>query len=150
MAQSLADITIHIVFSTKERISWIDAAIEAELYAYICGVCRHLDCPVIKINGMADHIHLLLTLSRTITISKLIADIKSNSSRWLKTKHRQFQTFSWQSGYGAFAVSRPQVDHVIKYIENQKDHHKMHTYQEEFLMMLKMSQMQYNEQYLWD
>ena len=150
MAQSLADIVIHIVFSTKERKPWIDAVNEPELHAYICGICRHLDCPVIKINGVEDHIHVLLSLGRTISVSKLIAEIKSNSSRWIKTKDRQFCEFSWQDGYGAFSVSRSQINGAIKYIEKQKEHHKIKTFKEEFLTMLKMAQIQYDEKYLWD
>src|SRR5437016_13979379 len=97
MAQSLADIVIHIVFSTKEHNPWIDAVNEPELHAYICGIFRNLDCTVIKINGVEDHIHVLLSLSRNIAISKLIAEIKSNSSRWIKTKDHKFREFSWQS-----------------------------------------------------
>ena len=128
MAQSLADIVIHTVFSTKERKPWIDAASEPELHAYICGICRNLDCQVIKINGVEDHIHVLLSLGRTIAVSKLIAEIKSNSSRWIKTKGRQFCEFSWQGGYGAFSVSRSQINGAIKYIEGQKEHHKTQTF----------------------
>jgi len=150
MAQSLADIVIHIVFSTKERKPWIDAVNESELHAYICGICRNLSCPVIKINGVEDHIHVLLSLGRTIAVSKLVAEIKANSSRWIKTKNRQSCEFSWQSGYGAFSVSRPQINGAIKYLEGQKEHHKIQTFQEEFLTMLKMSQIPYDEKYLWD
>jgi REP element-mobilizing transposase RayT len=150
MAQSLADIVLHIVFSTKERKPWIDAVNEPELHAYICGICRNLDCPVIKINGVEDHIHVLLSLSRTIAVSKLIAEIKSNSSRWIKMKDRQFCEFSWQGGYGGFSVSRPQINGAIKYIEKQKEHHKTQTFREEYLTMLKMAQIQYDEKYLWD
>ena len=150
MAQSLADIIIHIVFSTKERKPWIDAVNESELHAYICGICRNLDCPVIKINGAEDHMHVLLSLGRTIAVSKLIAEIKSNSSRWIKTKDRQFCEFSWQGGYGAFSVSRPQINGAIKYIEGQKVHHKTQTFKEEFLTMLKMSNIPYDGKYLWD
>ena len=150
MVQSLADIVLHIVFSTKERKPWIDAMNEPELHAYICGICRNLNCPVIKINGVEDHIHVLLSLSRNIAISKLIAEIKSNSSRWIKTKDRKFREFSWQGGYGAFSVSRPQINGAIKYIEKQKEHHKTQIFKEEFLTMLKMGQIQYDEKYLWD
>ena len=93
-------------------------------------------CPVIKINGVEDHIHVLLSLSRTIAVSKLIAEIKSNFSRWIKTKDRQFCEFSWQGGYGAFSVSRPQINGAIKYIEKQKEHHKTQTFKEEYLTIM--------------
>lgn len=150
MAQSLADITIHIVFSTKERKPWIGVQYEQEIHAYICGICRNLECPVITINGVEDHIHLLLSLGRTITLSKLINEIKSNSSRWIRAKDRKLSEFSWQSGYGAFSVSRPQISGAVKYIEKQKEHHKTQTYKDELLTMLKMSRMQYDEKFLWD
>ncbi|HEV8052223.1 MAG TPA: IS200/IS605 family transposase [Parachlamydiaceae bacterium] len=150
MAQSLADIAIHIVFSTKDRKPLIDAVIEQELHAYICGICRNLDCPVIKINGIEDHVHVLLSLSRTIAVSKLIAEIKSNTTRLIKTKGPQHCEFAWQGGYGAFAVSRSQIDGVIKYIEGQKEHHKTQNFKEEYLLMLKGSQVPFDVKYLWD
>ncbi len=85
MSQSLSDIILQTVFSTKERQPWIQAAVEEELYRYICGVCRNLNCSVIKINGVEDHIHILLHLEKTMSASKLISEIKSSSSRWIKT-----------------------------------------------------------------
>ena len=150
MAQSLADIILHIVFSTKERHPWIRPDIEEELYQYICGVGRNLGCPVIKINGVEDHIHVLLQLGRTITISKLISEIKSSSSRWIKTKDDHYNKFSWQGGYGGFSVSRPSLEGAKKYLSSQKEHHKTVTFKEEFLTMLKRAQIPYDEKYLWD
>jgi len=150
MPQSLTDIVLHIVFSTKERKPLIDVANESKLHSYICGVCRKIDCPVIKINGVEDHVHILLSLGRMIAVSKLIGEIKANSSRWIKTQGPQYCEFSWQNGYGVFSVSRPQINGVINYIEGQKQHHKTKTFKEEFLAMLKMSQIPYDEKYLWD
>ena len=86
MTQSLADVILHFVFSTKGRNPWIQSEVEEELYQYISGVCRNLNSPVIQINGVEDHIHVLLQLGKTIAISKLISEIKSSSSRWIKTK----------------------------------------------------------------
>ena len=150
MTQSLADIIIHFVFSTKERNPWIQTDVEEELYQYICGVCRNLDCPVIKINGVADHIHVLLQLGRTIAISKLIAEMKSSSSRWIKTKGNQYGDFAWQGGYGGFSVSRPSLEGAKKYLSSQKEHHKTVTFKEEFLIMLQRAQIPYDEKFLWD
>jgi putative transposase len=150
MSQSLADMILHIVFSTKERTPWIQAEIESEFYAYICATCRNLNCPVIQINGMADHIHVLLLLGRTITVSKLISEIKSSSSRWIKAKHSQYHDFTWQGGYGVFSVSRSNIDGVIKYIGLQKVHHKNVTFKDELLAMLKRAQLTFDEKYLWD
>jgi putative transposase len=137
MSQSLADIILHIVFSTKERYPWIKPDIEEELYQYICGVCRNLDCPVIKINGVEDHIHVLLQLGKMVPYSKLISEMKSSSSRWIKTKGDCYNDFCWQSGYGGFSVSRPSLEGAKKYISLQKEHHKTVTFKEEFLAMLQ-------------
>src|SRR5215204_644905 len=137
MSQSLADMILHIVFSTKARNPWIRTEIESELYAYISAICRNLNCPVIQINGMADHIHILLLLGRTITVSNLIAEIKSNSSRWIKTKGNQYNGFAWQGGYGVFSVSRPNINGAIKYIALQKEHHKSVSFKDELIRMLK-------------
>jgi putative transposase len=150
MAQSLSDILVHIVFSTKNRYPWIHSQVEPALQSYICGISRNLDSPVIKINGTEDHIHILASLGKTISYSKLISEIKSNSSRWIKRKGDHCTDFSWQNGYGIFSVSRPKINGVIKYIDNQKHHHKKATFKEEFISMLKASKIEYNEQYLWD
>ena len=150
MAQSLADVILHFVFSTKERNPWILSDVEEELYQYICGVCLNLDSPVIKINGVEDHVHVLLQLGKTITISKLISEMKSSSSRWIKTKGDHYRNFAWQAGYGGFSVSRPNLDGVKKYLSHQKDHHKTTTFKEELLEMLQRAQVPYDEKYLWD
>lgn len=150
MSQSLADIIVHIVFSTKERHPWIQSEIEPELYAYMSATCRNLDCHIIQINGMPDHIHVLALLGRTITLSKLISEMKSSSSRWIKTKGNQYSKFAWQSGYGAFSVSRPNLNGAMKYLTKQKEHHKTIPFKEELLTMLKRAQIKYDESYLWD
>lgn len=150
MSQSLADIILHIVFSTKERQPLIRPDIEEELYRYISGVSRNLKSPVMIVNGVSDHIHILLQQSATISASKLISDLKSNSSRWIKTKGDQYRNFSWQNGYGAFSVSRPNIQGAIRYIAKQKEHHKTITFQDEFLAMLKRAELKYDERYLWD
>ena len=149
MAQSLADVILHFVFSTKGRNLWIQSDVEEELYQYISGVCRNLDSPVIKINGVEDHIHLLLQLGRTISISKLISEIKSSSSQWIKTKGDHYRDFAWQGGYGGFSVSRPNLEGVKKYLSSQKEHHKTVTFKEEFLTLLQRAQIPYDEKYLW-
>jgi putative transposase len=149
MSQSLADIIIHIVFSTKRRHPWIETRIEEELYVYICGTCRNLGCPIIQINGAHDHIHLLLSLGKTVALSKLVSEIKSNSSRWIKTKDHAYKRFAWQNGYGAFSVSRPNINSVITF-GKQKEHHKVVSFKEELLHMLKRAKIKYDEKYLWE
>jgi putative transposase len=150
MSQSLADIITHIVFSTKNRHPWIKPDIENELYQYICGISRNLNCPIIKINGVEDHIHILAQLGKTIAISKLISEIKSNSSRWLKAKGREYQEFSWQNGYGGFSVSRSNLEKAKGYLLSQKEHHKKMTFKEELVMFLQQAGISYDEKYLWD
>jgi putative transposase len=150
MAQSLADIILHIVFSTKERLPLIKPSVEEELYSYISGVCKKLNSPVIKINGVEDHIHILLQLGRTIAVSDLISEIKSSSSRWIKTKDPFFNNFSWQGGFGVFSVSRQNLEGAKHYLEGQKEHHKKVSFKEELLALLKRTEIKYDEKYLWD
>jgi putative transposase len=150
MAQSLADIILHIVFSTKSRQPMIQAEIESELYPYLNTICQNLNSPMIRINGVSDHVHILLSLGRTISVSKLIEELKSQSSRWIKTKGPQYRDFAWQNGYGGFSVSRTNVEGVIKYVTNQKEHHKKIGFKEEFLAMLDRAGIEYDERYLWD
>ena len=150
MAQSLADIVLHIVFSTKDRRPWILPEIEQELFQYICGVAHNLKSPVVRINGVEDHIHILLSFGRTISISELIAELKASSSRWIKAKGDKYHTFCWQGGYGVFSVSRPSIEGAIKYIAKQKEHHKTISFRDEFLAMLQRAKIEYDEKYLWD
>lgn len=150
MSQSLADIILHVVFSTKERLPLIKIEIQEELYRYISEVCSNLSCPIISINGIEDHVHILLHLGRTIAISNLISEIKSSSSRWIKSKSHHFRDFNWQRGYGAFSVSRMNIENAKRYLASQKEHHKKISFKDEFLSMLKRAQIQYDEKYLWD
>jgi len=147
MSQSLADVVLHIVFTTKGRKQWLQPLIEEELYSYITAICKNLNCPLVQINGTTDHIHVLLALSRTITISKLISEIKSGSSRWIKTKGVFYKDFAWQGGYGAFSVARPSIDKAINYIASQKEHHKTVSFQDEFVSFLKRAKIKYDEKY---
>ena len=99
---------------------------------------------------MEDHVHILLHLGRTITTSKLVSELKSSSSRWIKTKGENYERFSWQGGYGAFSVSRPMVERAVAYISKQKEHHKTITFKDEYLAMLQRGKMDYDEKYLWN
>ena len=150
MAQSLAQIYVHIIFSTKGRHPFIEADIEPELYAYMAGAVKKMDGLPFLINGTSDHIHILSTLPRTVTLAKFIEEIKRPSSCWIKTKGRMYQKFAWQNGYGAFSVSSSRVDSVKRYIAGQKEHHRTVTFKEELLEFLRKYNIEYNEQYLWD
>lgn len=150
MAQSLAQIYIHIVFSTKERYPFIQTDTESELCAYLAGSIKRMDGIPCLINGTADHVHILSTLPRTLTIAKFIEGVKRPSSQWIKTKGGMYQKFAWQNGYGAFSVSSSRVNSVKHYIAGQKEHHREVTFKEEFLEFLQKYNIQYDERYLWD
>jgi REP element-mobilizing transposase RayT len=150
MAQSLSNVLLHIVFSTKNRKPWIDIDIEEELFRYVGGICRELKCPTHKIGGADDHIHIACTLSRTITIAKLLEEIKSSSSRWIKTKGDRLADFAWQNGYGPFSIGQSQLADLIRYIANQREHHRRVSYQDEFRQFLAKYEIEYDERYVWD
>jgi REP element-mobilizing transposase RayT len=128
----------------------IDEAIEEELFKYIGGICKNLECNPIKVGGYRDHIHILCVLSRKIALMKLLEEIKSHSSIWIKTKGDQYKNFYWQRGYGSFSVNPAEIDVVIRYIENQAEHHKKKTFQDEYIAFLKKYNAEYDERYLWD
>jgi len=150
MGQSLVQNYIHIVFSTKYRQPLIKADIETELHAYIGGVCNKLECQTIQIGGYNNHIHILCMLSKKIALMKLVEKIKSNSSKWVKTKGKAYDNFYWQNGYGAFSVNPSQIDTVIAYIANQHNHHKKKNFQDEYKAFLKKHKVEYDERYVWD
>lgn len=150
MPQSLAKVYLHIVFSTKNRQPLISPDIENELHKYIGGILTGVNCPPIKIYGTEDHVHILCLLSRTITMSKLLEEIKKASSKWIKSKDEKFKKFYWQNGYGVFSVSQSNVKEVESYIERQKEHHKRYSFQEEFIKLLKKYRIEYDERYIWD
>jgi REP element-mobilizing transposase RayT len=149
MGQSLVKNYIHIVFSTKYREPLIKQTVETELYSYLGGICKKLDCPVIKVGGYTDHIHILCMLSKKITLVKLMEELKSHSSKWIKTKGSEYSNFYWQDGYGAFSVNPSQVAIVVNYIANQKEHHRKKTFQKEYRAFLKKYEVEFDERYVW-
>ena len=150
MGQSLCQVYLHIVFSTKYRTPWITEDIQPELYAYMATVFQTCESPAILINGMEDHVHIICYLSKNIAISKLLEMVKKRSSKWIKTKGEKLSDFQWQNGYGAFSVSQSHVERVTQYIRNQKEHHRKRTFQEEFRTLLKKYNVSYDERYVWD
>lgn len=150
MGQSLVKNYVHIVFITKYRQSLILQSIEKELYSYLGGICNKLDCQVVKVGGHKDHIHILCMLSKKIALVKLVEQIKSNSSKWIKTKGNEFSNFYWQDGYGAFSVNPSEVEIVINYIANQKEHHSKRTFQDEYKAFLLKYKVNYDERYVWE
>jgi REP element-mobilizing transposase RayT len=150
MPQSLVQNNLHIIFSTKNRQHLIDEEIEEELHRYLGNICNKLECQVIKVGGYTNHIHILCLLSKKITLIKLVEQLKSNSSKWIKTKGKQYKNFYWQDGYGPFSVSPSQVEVLRNYIANQKEHHKEKTFKQEYRAFLKKYKVEYDERYVWD
>lgn len=150
MPQSLNKIYIHIVFSTKNREPLISDDIKEELFNYLGGVCKNLECNPIQVGGYKDHVHILCLLSKKITLIKLLEELKSSSSQWMKTKDAKFSSFYWQSGYGAFSVNPTEIEIVTAYIKKQEEHHKIKNFQDEYRAFLKKYNVEYNEEYVWD
>lgn len=150
MANSFQQIYIHYVFSTKNRKPLIKPVFEKRLWAYIGGIGREKRFPVIICGGMPDHLHLLVSLNASISISKTIKTIKANSSKWINDNFYEQRQFKWQSGYGAFSVSQSGLSSVNKYIQNQKRHHEQLSFKKEFVQLLKRYHIEYDEKYLWD
>ena len=149
MAQSLSKVYVHITFSTKNRYPFIDNGIKQELWTYLGGVCKDLGCNPIRVGGHDDHVHICCLLSKKITQMKLLEEVKTGSSKWIKTKGEKYGKFYWQDGYGIFSVNPAEIETVVKYIDNQGEHHKKRTFQEELLAFLKKYKMEYDERYLW-
>lgn len=150
MPQSLVKNYVHLVFSTKHRQPFIDKNIQPELYAYIGGICKNHECYPYAIGGIEDHIHILCLLSKKLPLYKLLEVVKSNSSRWIKTKGKKYKDFYWQGGYGAFSVNPSEISIVKKYIDNQEERHKKISFKDEFRAFLKKYEVEYDEQYVWD
>ena len=150
MPQSLSQILIHLVFSTKNREPFIQPTIEKELHPYMAKIFRALKSPSLAIDGTADHVHILFSLSRVIKIADLVEEVKTESSKWIKTKGPEFKNFHWQNGYGAFSIGQSQVAILKRYIARQKIHHQRVTFQDEYRKFLKSYGIDYDERYVWD
>src|SRR3974390_3121597 len=133
MPQSLARILVHTVFSTKERRPFLrPSALRERVHDYLGGTLKHLDCQPLIVGGVADHVHLLAALARTITPAEMVKEIKRGSSLWLKEQEPAMLDFAWQNGYGIFSVGFSQIEEVRQYIARQEEHHQKHSFQDEF------------------
>ena len=141
---------MHIIFSTKERHPFLNPDTCPKLHAYLATVARNDGCECYRVGGVADHVHLAIRLSRTLTIAKLVENLKTSSSKWLKTESSDLKAFSWQRGYGCFSVGPADLDALCAYIDNQPEHHRTRTFQDELRMFLKKYGLEYNEAYVWD
>ena len=150
MPQSLAKLHLHLVFSTKHRSPWLGDTVREDLHAYAAAVLRREGCPVVAINSVEDHIHLLLELSRTQAICNVVEALKIATSKWIKTRGLEYSEFARQAGYGVFAVSASHIATVCAYIARQREHHARHSFQDEYRGILERHRVGYDEQFVWD
>jgi len=148
MPQSLSNILLHLVFSTKNRHALIEPDVEEELWRYLASICTAHGCQAHRVGGTVDHVHILCGLARTVPASSLLGKIKTSSSKWMKT--RGVGEFAWQNGYGAFSIGQSQFEAVAAYIARQKQHHHRLTFQEEYREFLRKYRVEYDERYVWD
>ena len=150
MANTYSQIYLQIVFSVKGRQNLISKNWKEELYKYICGIVNGKEQKVYAIGGVADHIHILVSIKPTIALSDLVTDIKANSSKWINEKGFIKGKFQWQEGFGAFSYAHSQLDIIIAYINNQEQHHLKKTFRDEYTELLKKFNVQYDENYLFE
>jgi REP element-mobilizing transposase RayT len=151
MAQSLTQVYLQIVFSTRDRAALLqDVDFRNRTHAYLAGICRNLDCPTIVVGGVADHVHLLCRMSKNLSIADFLRDVKRDSSKWIKGESPLLSDFHWQNGYGAFSISPSHVEAVKRYIANQEEHHKTETFQDEYRRLLRKYGIEFDERYVWD
>jgi REP element-mobilizing transposase RayT len=149
MANTFTSLHYHLVFSTKNREPWIGRADEERLWAYVGGIARQNQMQPIRVGGTEDHVHILLGIAARISVSEAVKEIKGASSGWIKENLERCRGFAWQDGYSAFTVSKSQMSEVEDYIRSQREHHRIKTFQEEFLALLTRHQIKYDERYLW-
>jgi REP element-mobilizing transposase RayT len=150
MPQSLAHVILHIVFSTKDRRPLIPAHLLATAHAFIADACRQAGSHPYRVGGVEDHVHIACTLPRTLTIAKLVQELKTASSTWIKNADDRCADFAWQLGYGAFSIGASQLDDLIGYVERQREHHTKRSYKEELVDFLRRYGVDFDERYLWE
>ena len=151
MPQSLVQIYLHVVFSTKKRHPFLtDVAFRERVHAYLAGIRKNLHSPALSVGGVEDHVHVLCRLSKTLTTADLIRDLKRESSKWVKAEQPAMEDFHWQNGYGAFSLSPSHVEAVTNYIASQAEHHRKVTFQDEFRKLCEKYEVAIDERYVWD
>ena len=150
MPQSLSQLYVHLIFSTKHREPMLLSPVREPLHAYLATVLKNQDSPALKVGGMSDHVHALFRLSKNFSLAKIVEEVKTSSSKWIKTQGRAFANFHWQSGYGGFSVSAADVEEVVEYIAQQETHHRAVSFQDEFRKLLEAHGIGYDERYVWD
>jgi putative transposase len=149
--QSLANVLVHIVFSTKHRRAFLRRKEDRDVMTgYLIGTLSNMDCPPLQVGVVEDHVHLLCNLHRTVAIAKLVEELKTSSSKRIKEEGPDQRDFHWQNGYGVFSVSQSNAPQVKLYVANQEEHHRQRTYQDEFRLLLERHEIEYDERYVWD
>ena len=149
MAHTYIHCLVHCIFSTKDRTKTITPALQEKLWPYIGGISRQRGVKALAVGGIEDHVHILLSIPATVSISKVMQEIKAVSSKWIHETDPTQRFFSWQEGYGAFSVSISHAKKTIDYINSQKEHHRTRSYMEEYVAFLKKHGISYDEKYLW-
>ena len=149
MAHTFTNLLTHVIFSTKDRRPLIQPEWRSDLHAYLGGIIRELGGKATAINGPADHVHLLVSAPAALSVAEMVRVLKTNSARWINRECGGKKGFAWQTGYGAFSVSQSNVPAVVKYIQEQVEHHRRVTFQEEYLEFLKRNRIEYDERFLW-
>ncbi len=150
MPQSLCKVILHIIFSTKNREPWLDSDVRPRMHPYVATICRDLAAEFVHVGGMADHVHVVITLPRTLSQAELIEQIKKTSSKWIKALDARYWGFSWQRGYSAFSVSPSQLEAVLEYVDTQQEHHRTRTFRAEYRELLRRHGVGCDERYVWD
>jgi len=151
MAQSLAQVWLHFVFSTKERRTYLQGeTFRVEMFRMLSHHVQESGCVSASVGGHVDHVHLLIGMSRTLTIARLVENVKSETSKWAKQHEDGHRAFTWQAGYGVFSVSHSRRDDVDQYIRTQDEHHAKITFQDEFRKLCKYHEIEIDERYVWD
>lgn len=148
MANTYTQIYLQFVFAVQDRISLIHSSWEEDLYKYITGIVQNNGHKLIAINGIPNHLHVFIGYKPHQLIPDLLQDIKGSSSKWINQQGFVKAKFRWQAGYGAFSYSHSQIDNVVKYIINQKEHHRVNTFYEEYLNYLREFKVPFNEKYV--
>ena len=150
MPQSLSRVILHIIFSTKNREPWLESSVRPRMHGYLATICRDLGAELVRVGGVADHVHIITTLPRTVSQAQLIEQIKKASSKWIKALDARYRAFFWQRGYGAFSASPSQLEAVLQYVEGQQEHHRTRTFQEEYRELRCKHEIDFDERYVWD
>jgi putative transposase len=150
MPSTYSNLLYHIIFSTKHREPLITPEFRGELCPYVAGILQGQDGLPLEIGGMPDHLHLVIRIKPDVSVSEIVRLVKANSSKWANERPAGVGHFAWQRGYGAFTVSFSQLDAVRQYVRRQEEHHRVKTFQEEFVEFLKRNGIEFDERYLWD